>query len=69
MQLKLHAPTNYLDELLQAILKSHYRTLRLNFMVSNNTTEPIDEYFYRLYVIYEKINQQLREQGLQDMAW
>lgn len=65
MQLKLHAPTNYLDELLQG----HYRTLRLNFMVSNNTTEPIDEYFYRLYVIYEKINQQLREQGLQDMAW
>ncbi|BFZ11017.1 hypothetical protein BsWGS_14056 [Bradybaena similaris] len=74
MQMRLRAPTNDPDELLQSILKFYgvHKTLsELEaefYAVHQNSRESVEDYFYRLYALYEKIVQQQREQGVQRMS-
>lgn len=38
------------------------------YAIPQNSREPVDDYIYRLYAIYEKVTQQQLMQNLQVMA-
>lgn len=73
MQLRLRAPANDPEELLQATLKFYGEQktmpdLQAEFYAIQQNDRESEDYFFHLYAIYEKIIHQQWEQGLLVMA-